>query len=191
MNIQPDEQSFIHCGPEVEPVARVTEAHLKARRDQIVDAAWACFARKGYHQTTMQDIATEAGLSAGAIYRYFPGKEALLKAAADRSLEMNRALLEATRSEAAEPLDALELLGQTMFSSFNDPMFEMWTRLEVETRPEFLRNEALRESIKRQLAFWRTALIQLMAEAKQKGQLRAEGKEYIVQDGDVLEIKHS
>ena len=40
-------------------MARVTEAHVEARRNQILDAAWSCFARRGYHQTTMQDIATD------------------------------------------------------------------------------------------------------------------------------------
>ena len=39
-------------------MSRVTEAHIEARRNQITSAAWACFARKGYHQTTMQDIAS-------------------------------------------------------------------------------------------------------------------------------------
>src|SRR3989304_6177982 len=55
---------------------KVTEAHLEARRSQILDAAWTCFARKGYHQATMQDICQESGLSPGAIYRYFESKEA-------------------------------------------------------------------------------------------------------------------
>ena len=59
---------------------KVTEAHLEARRSQILDAAWTCFARKGYHQATMQDICQESGLSPGAIYRYFESKEAILKA---------------------------------------------------------------------------------------------------------------
>src|SRR3989304_6147095 len=84
-------------------IARVTEAHLEARRDQIVNAAWTCFAQKGYHQTTMQDIASEAGISAGAIYRYFPGKEAVLKAINDRSQEIGRALEEAPRALSARP----------------------------------------------------------------------------------------
>ncbi|HEY9407971.1 MAG TPA: helix-turn-helix domain-containing protein, partial [Jiangellaceae bacterium] len=51
---------------------RVSEAHLAARRDQILQAAWTCFARDGFHATSMQDVFAEAGLSAGAVYRYFP-----------------------------------------------------------------------------------------------------------------------
>ena len=155
-------------------MSRVTEAHVQARRDQIVNAAWACFARKGYHQTTMQDIATEAGLSAGAIYRYYPSKEAVLKAINDRSQEMGRTVVEWARSQAAGPVDALQVIGQTMFSYFNDPMFETMTRVNIELWPELLRTEALREGLRKEMTFWRTAVSQLLSEARSRGQL-AEG----------------
>ncbi|MCH8191827.1 MAG: helix-turn-helix transcriptional regulator [Chloroflexi bacterium] len=48
---------------------KITQAHLEARRQQILDAAFACFARQGFRQTTMQDIFREADLSAGAMHR--------------------------------------------------------------------------------------------------------------------------
>src|SRR5260370_34414522 len=48
-----------------------------ARRDQIIAAAAECFARAGYHATTMAGIAEAAGGSKGTPYLYFPGKEAL------------------------------------------------------------------------------------------------------------------
>jgi AcrR family transcriptional regulator len=111
---------------------KVTEAHLEARRQQILDAAWACFARKGYHQTTMQDICQESELSPGAIYRYFAGKEAILEAINDRSQEMGRALVEEARARAGGPLDTLQVIGQTMLSAFADPMFETTTRVNIE-----------------------------------------------------------
>jgi AcrR family transcriptional regulator len=47
------------------------------RRQQILDAALACFARKGYHKTTMDDIVTESGLSKGTLYWYFKSKDEL------------------------------------------------------------------------------------------------------------------
>jgi AcrR family transcriptional regulator len=62
---------------------RVTEAHLAARRQQILEASWRCFARNGFHGTSMQDIFEESGLSAGAVYRYFPGKLDLVRATAE------------------------------------------------------------------------------------------------------------
>ena len=49
-----------------------------ARREHILDAAEHCFARTGFHRTTMHDICREAGVSPGALYVYFDSKEALI-----------------------------------------------------------------------------------------------------------------
>lgn len=61
---------------------RVSEAHLERRRQQILDAARRCFARKGFYETSMQDVFAESGLSAGAVYRYFKSKDELVTALA-------------------------------------------------------------------------------------------------------------
>lgn len=47
------------------------------RRAQIIQAALACFTRKGYHNTTMDDIVAESGLSKGSLYWYFASKDDL------------------------------------------------------------------------------------------------------------------
>jgi AcrR family transcriptional regulator len=59
---------------------KVTPEHMEARRRQILSAALRCFAREGFHRTTMQDIFREADLSPGAVYSYFTGKEELIAA---------------------------------------------------------------------------------------------------------------
>jgi AcrR family transcriptional regulator len=51
------------------------------RRAHIMQAALACFARKGYNNTTMDDIAAESGLSKGTLYWYFKSKDDLFTAA--------------------------------------------------------------------------------------------------------------
>ncbi|MFJ3905568.1 TetR/AcrR family transcriptional regulator [Streptomyces sp. NPDC090025] len=66
-------------------MARVSQEHLDARRRQILDGAARCFARNGFHATSMQDVLAEVGLSAGAVYRYFAGKEELIAAIADEA----------------------------------------------------------------------------------------------------------
>lgn len=58
------------------------------RRHQILDAAGTCFARSGFHQTTMQDVAAEAGMSPGNIYRYFASKDALIAGMTERDRAM-------------------------------------------------------------------------------------------------------
>jgi AcrR family transcriptional regulator len=59
-------------------VPRITAEHREANRAQIVAAARRCFSRDGFHQTSMPDIAAEAGVSVGAPYRYFSGKEEII-----------------------------------------------------------------------------------------------------------------
>jgi len=51
------------------------------RRGQIIEATLACLTRKGYVNTTMDDIVAESGLSKGAIYWYFKSKDDLFEAA--------------------------------------------------------------------------------------------------------------
>src|SRR5438552_1935032 len=48
------------------------------RRTQILDAAARVFAERGYHRTTVRDIAREAGIADGTIYLYFSSKQELL-----------------------------------------------------------------------------------------------------------------
>ena len=47
------------------------------RRAQIIEAALACFTRRGYNNTTMDDIVAESGLSKGSLYWYFKSKDEL------------------------------------------------------------------------------------------------------------------
>ncbi|MBZ6078815.1 TetR/AcrR family transcriptional regulator [Microvirga puerhi] len=54
------------------------------RQMRILDAAERCFVRSGFHRTTMQDVAAEAEMSPGNLYRYFPSKDALVVALAER-----------------------------------------------------------------------------------------------------------
>jgi AcrR family transcriptional regulator len=63
---------------------RVSAEHLAARRQQILDAARRCFVREGFHATSMQQVIAEAGLSVGAVYRYFPSKSDLIVAIAQQ-----------------------------------------------------------------------------------------------------------
>lgn len=64
---------------------RVTQAHLDARRRQIVDAARARFATHGFARTSMTDLVEASGLSVGAIYRYFKGKDEIVAAICEQS----------------------------------------------------------------------------------------------------------
>ncbi len=84
-------------------MARVSQEHLEARRRQILDGAAVCFARNGFHATSMQDVLKEVDLSAGAVYRYFSGKEELIEAIASEVLETVRGTLEQAAQESPPP----------------------------------------------------------------------------------------
>ncbi|CAI6069507.1 TetR/AcrR family transcriptional regulator [Cohnella sp. JJ-181] len=51
---------------------------MSNRKNQIIEAAMRCFARKGFHATSIQEIVDELGMAKGSIYFYFKGKEELL-----------------------------------------------------------------------------------------------------------------
>jgi AcrR family transcriptional regulator len=89
-------------------VPRVSEAHLAARRQQIIDAAVRCFLRKGFHQSSMQDVIKEAGLSVGAFYRYFKSKNELITAIAGAKIgEVTSVLDEVLAADPLPPVPAI------------------------------------------------------------------------------------
>ncbi|HEX2556030.1 MAG TPA: TetR/AcrR family transcriptional regulator [Microvirga sp.] len=73
-----------------------TEAAAE-RRARILDAAERCIVRSGFHRTTMQDVAAEAGMSPGNLYRYFRSKDMIVAGLAERD-----------RAQMAAELSALE-----------------------------------------------------------------------------------
>lgn len=56
----------------------IREQVVTARRKQILEAAAKVFAEKGFHATTIRDVAREAAIADGTIYNYFESKTALL-----------------------------------------------------------------------------------------------------------------
>ena len=79
------------------------------RRTQILEAAIICFAKRGFHQTSMHDVSAEAGISVGLIYRYFANKEAVISAMADRHKQEIHELLERAH-QAPSLFESLEIL---------------------------------------------------------------------------------
>jgi TetR/AcrR family transcriptional regulator, repressor for uid operon len=79
------------------------------RRTQILNAAIICFAKCGFHQTSMHDISTEARISVGLIYRYFANKEAVISAMADRHKKQIHELLEQA-TQAPTLLESMEII---------------------------------------------------------------------------------
>lgn len=88
----------------------------RQRRVHILDAAERCFARSGFHRTTIQDICREASVSAGALYLYFDSKEALIAGIAER----NRAEFAGRFEGLLAGSDVMGALGQMAEQYFVD-----------------------------------------------------------------------
>ena len=60
------------------------EQYAEARREQILEAALRAFSGGGFAETTMDQVAADAGLSKACLYTYFPTKDALLQQLLER-----------------------------------------------------------------------------------------------------------
>jgi AcrR family transcriptional regulator len=79
----------------------------KKRREEILTAAAALFAQRGFHGVSIDDIGSAAGMSGPGIYRHFPGKEAVLS---QMLLGISERLLDEGGRRAAAAADAQEAL---------------------------------------------------------------------------------
>jgi TetR/AcrR family transcriptional regulator, cholesterol catabolism regulator len=69
------------------PTRPALKQRYERRQDELVRQAAREFARRGYDQTTMQELAASMGLATGALYHYFASKEELLAAICDQLME--------------------------------------------------------------------------------------------------------
>lgn len=102
---------------------KVSEDHRRARREEILLAATRCVAREGFHKTTMAHVIAESGLSAGAVYGYFRGKNDLIRAIAERSIGQVAHLLLglAEGPERVGPLDAVAVFLRQIDALASEP----------------------------------------------------------------------
>jgi AcrR family transcriptional regulator len=150
---------------------KVTEAHLEARRRQIIEAAIECFSRDGFHRATMQDIVSEAGLSPGAIYRYFSSKEEIIEAIADERHARERALI-AAALEGADIEQGLRELARAFFGSLADTEERRRRRLGIQIWAEALRNPRMLRMVRRGVDEPRAIFAGFVREAQDRGELR-------------------
>ena len=123
----------------------MSEAYRLERRERILLAAARCFARDGFHATSMDDVIAEAGLSAGAVYGYYSGKEELVRAAAGRAIELvTTALPEVVR--APTPAAMLERLLTFAYEAEDRLGFDA-PRVAVQAWGEAARNPVVREAV--------------------------------------------
>ncbi|MBV1700342.1 MAG: TetR/AcrR family transcriptional regulator [Hyphomicrobiales bacterium] len=111
-----------------EPVKNAPEP---PRRERILDAAQACFVRSGFHRATMQEVAQEADMSPGNLYRTFPSKEAIVVGLCER----DQAALVREFMQLPENIELIPAVYQMLRRQFTDkpPEFyflilEIWSQ---------------------------------------------------------------
>jgi AcrR family transcriptional regulator len=150
---------------------KVTDAHLEARRQQILDAATECFARKGFHRSTMHDICQMAELSPGAVYRYFQSKDEIIEAMEEQGRQHSAAVIDAVTSERTETLDVLEGLVDVFFSKLEDVRD---CAVHIELWAEALSNPKIKQTVVRIDESIRNAFIQrIVSAAQHRGEINA------------------
>jgi TetR/AcrR family fatty acid metabolism transcriptional regulator len=80
----------------------------KQRHEVILEAALDVFSRKGYHDTSMDDIAAEALTSKGGLYFHFPGKQTIFLALLDKMAQLLRSRIEAGIANRSDPVQMAE-----------------------------------------------------------------------------------
>ena len=125
---------------------KVKPETLAARREQVLRAAETCFARQGFHQTTIQDVIRESGLSAGCIYSYFASKEDLIQAIGEDRHTRDHALL-SFKDKEADPLESLRAIARAFLGDLQKEQGLRTRRVALQLWAEALRDDVIREQV--------------------------------------------
>jgi AcrR family transcriptional regulator len=142
---------------------------LESRRQEIVDAARACFLRNGFHRTTTDEICREAAITPGGLYHYFGGKDeiiaAVIQQSANEVVDRLSTLLEEAGGMRAAFADVAAFFMETM----QDPNIDNVTRLDIEIWAEALKNEKLYQSSQQGWAMRRQWMETMVKKAAEEG----------------------
>lgn len=154
---------------------KVTTQYRAERRAHIMAAARRCFVRDGFHASSMQDLVSEAGMSSGAVYRYFASKDAVIEAIAADNLEQVVAVLAQAVNDGASPQAALAAVLEFVTERHAEDGF---AAIAVLVWSEALRNPAL-------AAHLRDAIAAAQATLSGASHARADGRaDGVRADGD-------
>ena len=157
-----------------------------SRKDQILQAAERVFARKGYHDATISDVAREAKVSEATIYEYFLSKEELLflipGATARRGIENLEHVLRFIRS-AADKIRAYIYDHLNFYQ--NHPDYASVSMLILKPNRKFLDTEAYKDV--QELS---RVLLRVIQEGISSGEFRSDLDPYLIRSAILGTIEH-
>jgi AcrR family transcriptional regulator len=152
---------------------RVSDEHLAARRQQILDAARRCFLRDGFHATSMHDVIAEAGLSVGAVYRYFKSKNDLVTEIAEGVIGGAGGMFREL-AEREPPLRLVDSVDRALEYIDGETGPQGAFRLALPVWAESLRDPALGAFIAAKYAQIHGHFVQIARRAREAGELPAD-----------------
>lgn len=142
----------------------------KERKEEILQAALTCFSRRGYYETTMEEIAIAANLSKGLIYYYFKSKRELFLALLDAWFaQFDRRWQEVLALGSAE--EKLKQLAQLSIKTIEESkelmhlLLQFWSHMGHD--PELM------DRFRQFLSHYRGTLAELIAEGMEQDEFRA------------------
>jgi AcrR family transcriptional regulator len=143
---------------------RVVPEYKEEARTRILTAANLVFGEKGYRQATMDDVAKKLGVSKGALYLYFAGKEDLFEAICRAQPLAFKEILYSTFNESKNPLESA--------GEFFDKMLKQYgsnSGLSFEIFSEASHNPGLRKILKKTQDEYATTLMSYLEEGRKRG----------------------
>lgn len=114
---------------------KVSTEYRAARREEIADAALRCFSERGFQATSMADIIEASGLSAGAIYGHYAGKQQIVIAVAERILGQRSIELEhfASAESIPSPAEVIRMMVTRVAGEFagTRALLQVWAEAVV------------------------------------------------------------
>jgi AcrR family transcriptional regulator len=156
--------------PRLQLMPRVKPEHKEERRAQIVVAARACFARLGFHRTTLQDVFAEANLSAGCVYNYFRSKEDLVLAIAEgRHHDEQQVITQA--SSGRDPIEGLRAIAQRFTDNYLKEQGRERRHIAIQTWAEAVQNRAILRAVVAGFEEPKTQIAKLISRGQALGKL--------------------
>jgi AcrR family transcriptional regulator len=148
---------------------KVVPEYKEQARERIIEQALKAFSERGYYRTRMADIASDLGVSKGAIYQYFESKEQLfieaIKHHGEKRGRVVRGFLDSGSLRAISTGEFFDEMLELRLSSIP---------LGVDLLRETDRNKELRKMLVEVAEGWGRGLVELIDEMKGKGEVRAD-----------------
>lgn len=150
---------------------KVDIEYEERKRNDILNAALLCFARKGYYETRMDDIVAESGLSKGSIYRYFKSKEELFLSLQDRHLKAMKDNLIDALSSIEGATEKLKKGAEYFFTALCKE-HAIFARITMEFWSEAARNKNISRRFCCLYEDWHAFVVNILKEGIKRGEIK-------------------